>query len=38
MMKIAFTGTRYEAILKLYEPETITFVGDNPDVAKVSYE
>lgn len=35
IVKLAFTGTKYEAFLKLYESTTVTFVGDQPAVAKL---
>ncbi|KAK3871795.1 hypothetical protein Pcinc_022658 [Petrolisthes cinctipes] len=35
MMRIAVSGTRHEAMLKLYQKDTLMFVGDNPDVAKL---
>ncbi|KAG0715947.1 39S ribosomal protein L10, mitochondrial [Chionoecetes opilio] len=34
IMRLAFTGTKYEALLKLYESNTCTFIGDDPAVAK----
>nr|XP_045601983.1 39S ribosomal protein L10, mitochondrial-like isoform X2 [Procambarus clarkii] len=35
IMKLAFTGTKYEALLKLYVSSTVTFVGDQPAVSKL---
>lgn len=36
IMRLAFTGTKYEALLNLYKSTTCTFVGDEVAVAKVS--
>lgn len=35
IMRLAFTGTKYEALLKLYESTTCTFYGDEPAVSKL---
>ncbi|XP_071542229.1 large ribosomal subunit protein uL10m-like isoform X9 [Panulirus ornatus] len=35
IMKLALTGTKYEALLSLYQSDTVTFVGDQPSVAKL---
>ncbi|KAG7172724.1 39S ribosomal protein L10-like [Homarus americanus] len=34
MIKLAFSGTKYESLLKLYESTTVTFAGDQLAVAK----
>ena len=36
IMRLAFAGTKYEALLSLYNSTTCTFIGDEPAVAKVS--
>lgn len=36
IMRLAFTGTKYEALLNLYKGTTCTFIGDELAVAKVS--
>lgn len=35
IMRLAFAGTKYDALLKLYESTTCTFIGDDPAVAKL---
>ncbi|KAK7086114.1 hypothetical protein SK128_007227 [Halocaridina rubra] len=33
--RLAFTGTKYEALLQLYQSQTATFIGDDVKIAKL---